>query len=60
LNKRLNIEAIYKDNAETGYVMAASYYDAVFKLTYCCGFKRKDFLRYEEALEKPIAEESRL
>ena len=48
---------IYKGKAETGYVMAASYYDAVFKLTYYCGFNREDILRCEEAIDKPTEDE---
>ena len=57
MEKRFNIEVIYKGKAETGHVMAASYYDAVFKLTYYCGFNREDILRCEEATEKPTEEE---
>ena len=57
MDKRFNIEVIYKGKAETGYVMAASYYDAVFKLTYYCGFNHEDILRCEEAIEKPTEEE---
>ena len=60
MDKRFNIEVIYKGKAETGHVMAASYYDAVFKLTYFCGFKRKDILRCEEAMEDPTQEEENL
>ena len=60
MDKRFNIEVIYKGKAETGHVMAASYYDAVFKLTYFCGFKRKDILRCEEAMEKLADEEKNL
>ena len=60
MDKRFNIEVIYKGRAETGHVMAASYYDAGFKLTYFCGFKRKDILRCEEAMEKPTEEGKKL
>ena len=60
MDKRFNIEVIYRGKAETGHVMAASYYDAVFKLTYFCGFKRKDILRCEEAIERPTDEEENL
>ena len=60
MDKRFNIEVIYRGKAETGHVMAASYYDAVFKLTYFCGFKRKDILRCEEAIDKPTEEEGKL
>lgn len=60
MDKRFDIEVMYKGKAEIGHVMAASYYDAVFKLTYFCGFKRKDILRCEEAAEKPAEEESNL
>lgn len=56
MEKRFSIEVIYKGKAETGHVMAASYYDAVFKLTCYCGFNREDILRCEEATEKPIEE----
>ena len=57
MDKRFNIEVIYKCKAETVYVIAASYYYAVFKLTYYCGFNREDILRFEEAIEKPTEEE---
>ena len=60
MDKRFNIEVIYKGKAETGHVMAESYYDAVFKLTYFCGFKRKDILRCEETIDKPTEEEGKL
>lgn len=59
MDKKFNIEVIYKGKAETGHIMAASYYDAVFKLTYFCGFKRKDILLCEEEIEKPTEEEEK-
>ena len=60
MDKRFNIEVIYKGKVETGHVMAASYYDAVFKLTYYCGFNREDILQCEEAIEKSTKEEGLL
>ena len=57
MDKRFNIEVIYKGKAEIGHVMATSYYDAIFKLTYYCGFNREDILQCEEAIEKSTKEE---
>ena len=44
-DKKFNIEVMYQGKAEPGHIFAASYWDAIFKLTYYCGFQREDIIK---------------
>jgi hypothetical protein len=50
-DKKFNIEVMYQGKAEPGHIFAASYWDAIFKLTYYCGFKRDDIVKCEEEVK---------
>tara|TARA_B100000085_G_C18239957_1_gene389529 strand:+ start:160 stop:339 length:180 start_codon:yes stop_codon:yes gene_type:complete len=52
-DKKFNIEVMYQGKAQPGHIFAASYWDAIFKLTYYCGFQREDIIKCKEA--EPLA-----
>lgn len=51
MDKKFNIEVMYKGKPEPGHIFAHSRYDAIFKLTYYCGFKRDDIIKCEEEVK---------